>query len=273
MKLYADRLTSHLQNNLAPCYLVSGDEHLLVEEALDEIRAAAREQGFTSRESQVAMSNFNWSELAAIGSNLSLFAERRVIELRLPTGKPGRDGSAAICEFVERLEYDTVYHEHLSYFSVTSLMRVCEEAGLSIVRLERMPVHGGTLRMYAAHREHTAEHAPEVQEDGSLLLFENGLVSGKVQEPVLGREAKRVTLDRLCRDRNLDRSDVLAVGDGANDIEMLQAAGLGVALHAGPAVRDAANACIDRADLTALLYLQGYRKSEFVTVDTAKHDP
>ncbi len=103
MKLYADRLTSHLQNNLAPCYLVSGDEHLLVEEALDEIRAAAREQGFTSRESQVAMSNFNWSELAAIGSNLSLFAERRVIELRLPTGKPGRDGSAAICEFVERL--------------------------------------------------------------------------------------------------------------------------------------------------------------------------
>ena len=100
---------------------------------------------------------------------------------------------------------------------------------------------------------------------GNELLFENGLVTGKVREPVLGRGAKRVTMDRLCRDRGLDRGDVLAVGDGANDIEMLLAAGLGVALHAGPAVRDAARACIDRADLTALLYLQGYRKSQFVT--------
>ena len=104
---------------------------------------------------------------------------------------------------------------------------------------------------------------------GNELLFENGLVSGKVREPVLGRDAKRVTLDRLCRDRGLECGDVLAVGDGANDIEMLLAAGLGVALHAGPAVRDAANACVDRADLTALLYLQGYRKSEFVTAAAA----
>ena len=100
---------------------------------------------------------------------------------------------------------------------------------------------------------------------GNELLVENGLISGKVREPVLGRDAKRVALDRLCRDRGLEPGDVLAVGDGANDIEMLLAAGLGVALHAAPAVRDAATACIDRADLTALLYLQGYRKSEFVT--------
>jgi phosphoserine phosphatase len=100
---------------------------------------------------------------------------------------------------------------------------------------------------------------------GNELLFEDGLISGKVREPVLGRDAKRVALDRLCRDRGLEASDVLAVGDGANDIEMLLAAGLGVALHAAPAVREAAKACIDRADLTALLYLQGYRKSEFVT--------
>ena len=100
---------------------------------------------------------------------------------------------------------------------------------------------------------------------GNELLFENGLVTGKVREPVLGRDAKRVALDRLCRDRGLDRREVLAVGDGANDIEMLVAAGLGVAFHAGPAVRTAAGACIDSADLTALLYLQGYRKSDFVT--------
>ena len=106
MKLQANQLSSHLQNKLAPCYLVSSDEHLLVNEALDQIRGAAREQGFTLRESQVATTGFNWSQLAAIGANLSLFADRRIVELRLPTGKPGRDGSAAICEFVEQLGPD-----------------------------------------------------------------------------------------------------------------------------------------------------------------------
>ncbi len=103
MKLHANQLSSHLQNKFAPCYLISSDEHLLVNEALDQVRGAAREQGFTSRESLVATVGFNWSQLAAIGANLSLFADKRIVELRLPTGKPGRDGSAAICEFVEQL--------------------------------------------------------------------------------------------------------------------------------------------------------------------------
>ncbi len=106
MKLHANQLTSHLQNKLAPCYLVSGDEHLLVNEALDQVRGAAHEQGFTSRESHVATAGFNWSQLAAAGANLSLFADKRIVELRLPTGKPGRDGSAVICEFVEQLGID-----------------------------------------------------------------------------------------------------------------------------------------------------------------------
>jgi len=109
LNLHAGQLTKHLQNNLAPCYLVSGDEHLLVEEALDQIRAAARERGFTSRESQVAMAGFNWSQLAAFGSNLSLFADRRIIELRLPTGKPGLEGSAAICEFATQLSDELLF--------------------------------------------------------------------------------------------------------------------------------------------------------------------
>ncbi len=68
-----------------------------------------------------------------------------------------------LAEFVERLEYDTVYHEHLSYFSVTSLMRVCEEAGLRIVRIDRVPVHGGSVRMYAAPVERVGEHAEAVR--------------------------------------------------------------------------------------------------------------
>jgi DNA polymerase-3 subunit delta len=103
LKLYADKLSSHLQKTLAPCYLVSGDEQLLLNEALDSIRAAARQRGFESREVHVATTGFNWSQLAAAGANLSLFADKRIVELRLPTGKPGREGSAAICDFVENL--------------------------------------------------------------------------------------------------------------------------------------------------------------------------
>ena len=106
MKIQANQLSSYLQNNLAPCYLVTGDEHLLVSEALDDIRHAARDAGFTSRESHVAAQRFDWAALGASSSNLSLFAEKRIIELRLPTGKPGREGSKAIVDLVDQLGPD-----------------------------------------------------------------------------------------------------------------------------------------------------------------------
>ena len=101
MKIRANQLSSHLQKNLASCYLVTGDEHLLVNEALDSIRGAARERGFTSRELFVATAGFDWAQLRDSSANLSLFAEKRIIELRLPTGKPGRSGSQAIVALVE----------------------------------------------------------------------------------------------------------------------------------------------------------------------------
>lgn len=65
-------------------------------------------------------------------------------------------------EFVELVEFDTVYHEHLCYFSITSLMRLCDAVGLSIVRIQRVPVHGGSVRMYAGKRETHGAHAPDV---------------------------------------------------------------------------------------------------------------
>lgn len=101
MKINANQLSSHLKNNLATCYLVSGDEHLLVDEALDAIREAARERGFVSRDLHVAMQGFDWNSLRDSSANLSLFAEKRIVELRLPTGKPGRAGSAAITDLVD----------------------------------------------------------------------------------------------------------------------------------------------------------------------------
>ncbi len=109
MKIAANQLSSRLDQSLLPCYLVSGDEPLLVAEALDAIRAAARVRGFDSRELFVQTTGFDWSDLSNAGGNLSLFADRRIIELRLPTGKPGVKGSAAICEFVEQAGDDLLF--------------------------------------------------------------------------------------------------------------------------------------------------------------------
>ena len=95
------------------------------------------------------------------------------------------------------------------------------------------------------------------------LLGENGKLTGKVAEPILGRETKLATLFDLRESFDLDNLDTLVVGDGANDLGMIEKAGLGVAYHAKPAVAAAAGARIDHGDLTALLYAQGYRRDEF----------
>jgi DNA polymerase-3 subunit delta len=109
VKIQANQLSSHLGKSLASCYLVTGDEHLLVSEALDSIRATAREQGFSAREVHVAATGFDWNHLRASGGNLSLFAEKRILELRLPTGKPGRTGGQAIVDMVEQAGPDLLF--------------------------------------------------------------------------------------------------------------------------------------------------------------------
>jgi phosphoserine phosphatase len=96
------------------------------------------------------------------------------------------------------------------------------------------------------------------------LMVRDGKFTGEVKEPVLGRATKLATLIELLESFDLDDIDTLVVGDGANDLGMIQHAGLGVAYHAKPTVAAAAAARIDHGDLTALLYAQGYRREEFV---------
>ena len=97
----------------------------------------------------------------------------------------------------------------------------------------------------------------------NVLGAAEGRLTGHVEEPVLGRAAKREILDAFCRRLNISAEETLAVGDGANDLDMLESAGFGVAFHAKPLVAAAAQARVDHADLTALLYAQGYRCEEF----------
>lgn len=102
----------------------------------------------------------------------------------------------------------------------------------------------------------------EVSHANELEIVDTAL-TGRVFEPILGREAKLATLQRYALERNLKMADTLAVGDGANDLAMIQAAGLGVAYRAKPIVAAAAQASIRHGDLTALLYLQGYTRDAF----------
>src|ERR1043166_4790285 len=97
---------------------------------------------------------------------------------------------------------------------------------------------------------------------GNTLEIRDGKLTGRVAEPILGRDAKRATLIELRNRLGLAPDDTLAVGDGANDLAMIEAAGRGLAYHAKPRVAEAAHARIDHGDLTALLYLQGYARAD-----------
>lgn len=102
MRLYPEKLASHLQQQLLPVYLVSGDETLLVQECCDQIRQRAREQGCNEREIiDGDVAGFNWQDILHSAASMSLFADRKLVELRLSSGKPGAQGSSALCEYLD----------------------------------------------------------------------------------------------------------------------------------------------------------------------------
>jgi phosphoserine phosphatase len=98
----------------------------------------------------------------------------------------------------------------------------------------------------------------------SLTIVDGHKLAGTVAEPIFGRDGKRAALIEMRDELGLAKHETMAIGDGANDLDMIVEAGLGVAYHAKPKVAEAASARIDHGDLTALLYVQGYRRDEFV---------
>ena len=108
MLLKGEQLAAHLDRDLKAVYVVYGDEPLLVIEAADAIRAAARRKGFDEREVLTAIAGFNWNELHLATGNMSLFGGRQLIDLRIPTGKPGREGGKAIQDYCARPSPDAL---------------------------------------------------------------------------------------------------------------------------------------------------------------------
>lgn len=108
MQLRHDSLDAHLGKSLAPLYVIASDEHLLALEAADKIRRSARAQGYTEREVLVVERSFKWGELLAANQSQSLFGDKKLIELRIPTGKPGKDGGQALQDYAANLSPDNL---------------------------------------------------------------------------------------------------------------------------------------------------------------------
>ncbi|MDP3438197.1 MAG: DNA polymerase III subunit delta [Azonexus sp.] len=108
MLLKGEQLAAHLERELRPLYVLYGDEPLLVLEAADVIRAKARQKGYSEREVLTVLPHFDWGTLLAAGGNMSLFGDKKLIDLRIPTGKPGKEGGAALQQWCQHLSPDNM---------------------------------------------------------------------------------------------------------------------------------------------------------------------
>ena len=154
MQVRTDQLAAHLAKGLKPLYVVHGDEPLLAQEAADAVRAAARAAGYTERKVfTVSGAHFDWSGLLGSSQAMSLFADRQLIEIRIPGGKPGKEGSEALQRYCQTLSDDVLTLIHLPRLDgqqlKSSWFTALDGAGVSI-RVE--PVERRELPMWIARR-------------------------------------------------------------------------------------------------------------------------
>lgn len=146
--LRLEQLESHLARELRPLYTIHGDEPLLALEAGDAIRTRARASGFSERVVLTAERSFNWNELVASGASLSLFGDKKLIELRLPSGKPGPDGAEAIEDFCEKLSPDVL--------ALVSLPRL-DKSGQNSAWFKGLEAKGIVVNVYPVDRARLPE--------------------------------------------------------------------------------------------------------------------
>ncbi|WP_312232802.1 DNA polymerase III subunit delta [Stutzerimonas nitrititolerans] len=203
MKLSPAQLGKHLQGSLAPVYVVSGDEHLLCQEACDAIRATCRQQGFSERQVLSVESGFDWGQLLEAGANLSLFAEKRLLELRIPNGKPGDKGAAALLHYLARPAEDTVLLISLPKLDGSTQKTKWAKAlidGKDVQFLQVWPVDAAQLPQWIRQRLSQAGLAAD-QEAVELIVarVEGNLLAAaqEIEKLKLLAEGGRVTADTV----------------------------------------------------------------------------
>ncbi|MFK7996799.1 MAG: DNA polymerase III subunit delta [Granulosicoccus sp.] len=209
MKLYSDKLDAHLKSKLAPVYLLFGDEPLQIMEAGDKIRACARDHGFDERTVIQPVDDSDWSMFREAADSLSLFAERRIIELRLPTGKPGRVGGDVLKQYCSSAPDDVlllISSGKLDRSGTNSAwFKAIDKVGVTIA-VYPLPVNqlGGWLK------QRLASHALQADDDALALIVE------RVEGNLLAAQQEVERLALLYPQGRLTHENVMdAVADSA----------------------------------------------------------
>lgn len=169
MKLKADQLKDSLQKKLFPIYFISGDEPLQLGEAADAVRLAAKKAGYENREVFLVDAKFSWNQLAVAADSLSIFSDRQIIDLRIPSGKPGKAGANALTEYCQRLPEDTLLLITSAKIASSSMKsrwyQTLDNAGATI---QVWPLEGRNLILWLENRAQT--RGLQVEPEGLKML-------------------------------------------------------------------------------------------------------
>ena len=198
-----EQLEGQLAGSLAPVYLIAGAEPLLVQECRDQVLRAAQQQGFVERDLYEASADFDWARLAEGSANLSLFSSRRIVDLRLPTGKPGREGAKVLGEMAQDADPDLLLVVSCGQWDASSRKSkwAAELAGAGI-QVQIWPVKPNELPAWINRRMSAAGLQPEPQAVALLAeLVEGNLLAAQqeIDKLALLDRGARVTVEDVSR--------------------------------------------------------------------------
>jgi len=228
-----DQLSAHLERDLRPLYILTGDEPLALKEGVDAIRQAARRQAYDERLSYTAERYFDWKQLKASSQSISLFASRRLLELHIPSGKPGVEGSKTLQEFAANLPGDTVALITLPKLDKTgqgsawfsALEKVGVVIPLQTVEIERLPRWiGNRLQAQGQQVDEATLEFLANQVEGNLLAAHQEIQKLGLLYPAgpLDPEAVREAVLNVSRYDVFQLGDALLAGDPARTAKILQ---------------------------------------------------
>ena len=210
MKLQFRQLANHLNRELSSAYLIAGDEPLLVTQALDRIRAAAKQRGFEERALHIVERSFRWPELEAASDNLSLFAARRILELRLPSPRPGDAGARCIRSLLARPDPDRLL--------IVSVNGKLNSAAARSAWVKAMDQHGAVIDIWPIERSElprwVAERARELHLELTTAAAE--LLADRVEGNLLAADQELIKLSLTMGQARIDETAILnAVANSA----------------------------------------------------------